>query len=582
MSDRLRRVFIAGFAFSLLVAVAGADVPTMISYQGIMLDSQGDPITEPVNVTFTIYDLPSGGTTIWQEIQLVEFDGEGHFDVTLGEVNPITVDVFDDPVRWLGVQIEGDDELEPRTRIVSVAYAQRAGTADGAGGGGWVDDGDVVRLETSTDNVGIGTSTPLSKLHVVGDGNYALAGSVAPTGSDEYIGTIGIVEGGSGTNTGVLGSASDGGVNRGVSGEANGLGNDNIGVLGNATDGTFNRGLVGEAHGPGDENIGVYGYAEGGDENWAGFFNGNVGVAQDVEVQGKATIGPGHTNTGPNAFVAGGSNTASGDYATVSGGFNNIASIEFTALGGGVNNTASGSSATLGGGVGNAASGIAATVSGGGYNIASGYFSAIPGGGSNEAVGEYSYAAGRRAKANHNGTFVWGDDTELDFTSTANNQFLIRASGGVGIGTNSPSAALHVNGEAKCEVGGVEFFMVPRGAIIMWSGLLADIPSGWALCDGTNGTPDLRERFVYCVQSGEDPGELGGSATIPAHNHNVDIAEFISLQSEESITVQEGFGFTFPLHGANHDIDPPSTLSSDDGSASNIPPYYKLAFIMKL
>ena len=37
---------------------------------------------------------------------------------------------------------------------------------------------------------------------------------------------------------------------------------------------------------------------------------------------------------------------------------------------------------------------------------------------------------------------------------------------------------------------------VPRGVIVMWSGSIADIPQGWALCDGTNGTPDLRDRFV--------------------------------------------------------------------------------------
>ena len=56
----------------------------------------------------------------------------------------------------------------------------------------------------------------------------------------------------------------------------------------------------------------------------------------------------------------------------------------------------------------------------------------------------YAFAAGRRAKADQGGTFVWGDTTDTDFASTAANQFLIRAAGGVGIGTNSPESPLHV------------------------------------------------------------------------------------------------------------------------------------------
>ena len=72
----------------------------------------------------------------------------------------------------------------------------------------------------------------------------------------------------------------------------------------------------------------------------------------------------------------------------------------------------------------------------------------VPGGGLNVALGTVSFAAGYRAKANHQGAFVWGDSTPADFASTGNNQFLIRASGGVGIGTNSPQAQLHASSNA--------------------------------------------------------------------------------------------------------------------------------------
>lgn len=67
---------------------------------------------------------------------------------------------------------------------------------------------------------------------------------------------------------------------------------------------------------------------------------------------------------------------------------------------------------------------------------------------------------------------------------------------------------------------------VPVGGIILWSGLLTDIPDGWALCNGLNGTPDLRDRFVVGAGTSYNPGGTGGANTvalsineIPSHAH---------------------------------------------------------------
>ena len=134
-------------------------------------------------------------------------------------------------------------------------------------------------------------------------------------------------------------------------------------------------------------------------------------------------------------------NKATELYSTVSGGFGNYA------IGG---------ASTIGGGEANMASGFAATVSGGNSNRAFGNDSMIPGGYNNVAGGKYSFAAGHRAKVRtadqvggsdsdgDEGTFIWADSTNVDFTSTGPDQFLIRASGGVGIGTNAPAYQLHV------------------------------------------------------------------------------------------------------------------------------------------
>jgi hypothetical protein len=71
----------------------------------------------------------------------------------------------------------------------------------------------------------------------------------------------------------------------------------------------------------------------------------------------------------------------------------------------------------------------------------------IPGGYQNSAT-NVSFAAGRRAAAVHEGSFVWADSGFTTFSTTDTNQFLVQASGGVGINTNNPQATLHVNGEA--------------------------------------------------------------------------------------------------------------------------------------
>ncbi len=125
-----------------------------------------------------------------------------------------------------------------------------------------------------------------------------------------------------------------------------------------------------------------------------------------------------------------------------------ITNGDFATIGGGIDNITLGVGATIAGGVGNEA-GADAAVGGGSGNTASGANATVPGGGYNTAAGSYSFAAGRRAKANHDGTFVWADATDADFASTAVNQFLVRASGGVGIGTNAPQAYLEVASDAS-------------------------------------------------------------------------------------------------------------------------------------
>ncbi len=230
-------------------------------------------------------------------------------------------------------------------------------------------------------------------------------------------------------------------------------------------------------------------------------------ISGNLAISGKGTFGADNSNGGLRAFVAGADDTVTGDYsfigggqanrsdsnwAFIGGGVGNKTAGEKTTVGGGAQNIASGWGATVAGGIKNVAAGVIATVAGGGDNVAQGHYSTVsggqydtsgsfyatvsggdrnkasgqwstvPGGALNTASSDFTFAFGRRAKADHYGTLVWADGTDADFASTGANQFLIRASGGVGIGTDSPTTALEVNGIIYSFSGGFKF---PDGTI---------------------------------------------------------------------------------------------------------------------
>jgi trimeric autotransporter adhesin len=180
-----------------------------------------------------------------------------------------------------------------------------------------------------------------------------------------------------------------------------------------------------------------------------------VGGGYDNTSSGSvATVGGGEFNTssGGGATVGGGGyNTSSGYTATVGGGYANMSSGYAATVGGGEFNTSSGSIATVGGGYENTSTGQYATVGGGLFNQATNDYATVSGGAYNLAGGRYSFAAGQQAQALHQGSFVWADSQNFPFASTANDQFLIRAGGGVGINKNNPASALDVNGTARIQ-----------------------------------------------------------------------------------------------------------------------------------
>ncbi len=163
--------------FSLCICPAYAQVPQTLSYQGVLTDSEGTAVPDgSYNITFGIYTSPTASVfPLWTESNSVTVT-KGLFSVILGENTALNLPF--DQQYWLGMAVEGEDELTPRVKLASSPYSLRSACADtadyalaGGGGGsdGWVDDGSVVRLATAGDRVGIGTSTPQENLVVGGN-----------------------------------------------------------------------------------------------------------------------------------------------------------------------------------------------------------------------------------------------------------------------------------------------------------------------------------------------------------------------------------------------------------------------------
>ena len=127
--------------------------------------------------------------------------------------------------------------------------------------------------------------------------------------------------------------------------------------------------------------------------------------------------------------------------------------------------------------------------------------------------------------------------------------------------------------------------VIPSGMIMIWSGSQTAIPEGWVLCDGTNNTPDLTDKFVLGAGGTYTVGDIGGEAThsltieeMPSHSHT--FRRHMLDRNDEGIdTGQSGYGVT----NKTINIYETTTDSTGGGQAhNNMPPYYALCYIMKI
>jgi hypothetical protein len=186
---------------------------------------------------------------------------------------------------------------------------------------------------------------------------------------------------------------------------------------------------------------GTFGTIGGGVDNFVPAVAAVVAGGQLNTASGEAACVSGGGNnvaSGPHSTIGGGVNTRASDVdAVTGGGFSNAADGDGSVVAGGSTNTAGGSRAAISGGVNNVASGFGSAIAGGSNNQASGDQATVAGGANNLASGAFSFAAGRRAKADANGAFVWADSTNADFASGGTNTFNVRCSGGAVFNSSS-------------------------------------------------------------------------------------------------------------------------------------------------
>ena len=378
-----------------------ASLGTAFTYQGRLQDGPLSA-TGSYDIRFTIYDALSGGVPVGNSLtNAATLVTNGLFTVSLD----FGTTVFAGNARWLDLAVRTNGGAafvpliprQPLSPAPNAIYAAKAGTAASAATASAVAAGSVGTAGLAVGAVdssriadgAIGT-TDLSPT-VLSNTFWRLGGNAHTTPGANFLGTAD---------------------NQPLEFKANGQ---RALRLEPGTGGLPN--LVGGA-GVNTVEVGVFGavIGGGGAPAWPNRVAANNGIIA-------GGIGQQLNSGADNAVISGGAFNvieSSASDAAISGGRGNRiqSSAVYAAIGGGLNNT-------------NGPSAIAAT---------------IPGGRDNYAGGLASFAAGRRAKALNSGVFVWADYTDADFASTGQNQFLIRATGGVGIGTNHPQAALHVVG----------------------------------------------------------------------------------------------------------------------------------------
>ncbi|CAB4134031.1 hypothetical protein UFOVP267_13 [uncultured Caudovirales phage] len=184
---------------------------------------------------------------------------------------------------------------------------------------------------------------------------------------------------------------------------------------------------------------------------------------------------------------------------------------------------------------------------------------------------------------------------EVWLTYGFNYKFVVKTSAGTTIGTyDNIYGIIGVQAAAGTTI--------PAGMISLWYGAIGSVPTGWYLCDGSNGTPDLRDRFIVGAGSTYSVSSTGGTAdaivvththtasstsvvTDPGHLHAVSGRDSTANDggggAYEFISPGSGISTTSATTGITVATTTTNTSAGTSGTNANLPPYYALAYVMK-
>jgi len=419
-------------ALLMLAGLSGAEVPNLIGFQGQLTES-GNPVDGDVEISFKIYNVATGGSPMWTEVRTVTVS-DGRYSILLGSETTLEgLEFFGD--RWLALHVTGQSEMTPRYRLATSPYSMRSRVADSVASipVGLVDSTKLHEESISLLNISGGGASLNQVLKWTGD-EWAPFEDLTGAGYDYWERSGNLV---------FLGDTLDSVSIRSDSAVADLFVEGNTRVTGNFIGGQnctidssfYDSGIL---SGLSNRITSAYAFIGGGYLNTAYEYSAVGGGEQNLAFGNHTFIGGGakHQVFGNYGCVLGGDSCYVGaSHGVVVGGQTNRVNDQCGAIVGGYANTAS----------------YYGSVVGGMFNNAGGNFGAVPGGYGNQADGNCSFAAGQNAKALHWGTYVWADrSTSSQFPSTDSNQYLIRAAGGVGIGTATPAAQLDVNGSIRC------------------------------------------------------------------------------------------------------------------------------------